>query len=260
MLPLLPFALTQNERRRRCATFYNTYPYRAVVALYASPKLPPIFQSGYLNALNREMRRLIQTLNAFDYTILPASTWPFANEAIVNAQPRIVLISGHSFYGMIFFEDDAGGVPTDPSHFGTVDTLSNTFLNVTKLEVVLLMTCDSYSMVKDREDENGSRVPNPLRDMTLENAVRPISILTWDGAVEDTAASDFVHGAVIAINEMLAGRDRNLDRLFDAEFIFKRACNYFLEQNHKLGVQGLPVLTTGGVDVPATQLFPAPQS
>lgn len=196
---------------------------RAVVALYANPRMPPALASRGvtpLNALTREMRSIISLLNPFDFFLSPSTTAQDLPNILKRYQPKVLLWSGHTFSGKLLFEDERGLLTMD--QMMDAWTLATLLDAAPSVELVCLMACSSLVMVP------------PLGSATRER----VSFIGWESVTADDAALAFTSGIIAELATQLSGGELNVAA------VFQTAVQSFLKGGFRFGDPNDPLLAT----------------
>tara|TARA_B100000575_G_scaffold270488_1_gene251019 strand:- start:3595 stop:4407 length:813 start_codon:yes stop_codon:yes gene_type:complete len=211
--------LTRKVTRDACRKLADSAP-RAVVALYANPRIPlKIAAKGLqpLNALTREMRSVISQLNPFDFFLSPSTTKQDLPKYLKRYNPKVLLWSGHTLGGMMIFEDTNGRLVED--QVMTAQELEEILNGAPSLTLVCLMACSSSAML-------------PLPDSSVRSRV---SFITWSTITEDNAALAFTSGMVEALAEQVRVGEIN------AAGVFEKASTSFRDGGFRFGDPKLSV-------------------
>jgi Zn-finger protein len=192
-----------------------------MVAFYSNPRLPARVAGGkQLNALTREMRFVIHSMNPFDYHIEPATTEDNIKDALRRLRPSIVVFSAHSAGNHLIIENDDGShrrITADT--FATM--LSDSYHGSKRtLLCVVILACDT------------SRLGQMIFDAFDGECV----VICWKSVlVHDTAAAKFAMGFLQNVTDQLNDGTTESTIELDVHAAFDAACRAYKDAGYSFG-------------------------
>ncbi|KAL1507541.1 hypothetical protein AB1Y20_007163 [Prymnesium parvum] len=137
-------------------------PQRDLLALFSNPQMAGLRPLS----LGQDMKHLMRSLPLWRIAIEPAASLVDAQEALRRYRPRVVIFSGHTFMGVLAFENDVGKLDLIQSDHSDATLFSRLLLGQVPLSVEPAKESQRSSRGSRRGDDSSCSPIRRLKTLT----------------------------------------------------------------------------------------------